>query len=271
MVSSRKFSAYIKKELENFLKSNLHLKVSEYDIIHRDQSSISFLGHTIQLVDFYPKLRIKSKLLQAVYRYKNKVLQRLSLEKYKISKLQANKFKKRVLKHIRVMLDELGLTKKKQIDVLASLFSYKLLGDTLAQNVHFNTLRELLQFLFLLRPPYFALSSTPTKSFSPMDSYLFQNQNKRVINKTFQMCHVRSFKDLHIQKVCEMLKKIRGILKSKTKLLTELTIVECVEIKSKQIEKMYTHQLLKNELNKMVSPSIKKEEICQLLAGGLIN
>lgn len=114
MVSSRKFAIFTKKELENFLKSNLHLTLGRYGIIHRDQSSISFLGHTIQLVYFYPKVRAKSKLLEAIYRYKNKVLQRLRLEKYKISRLQANKFKKKVLKHLGVILSELGLKGKKK-------------------------------------------------------------------------------------------------------------------------------------------------------------
>lgn len=140
---------YNQKKLENFLKSNLHLKVDKHCIVHRDRSPISFLGHTIQLLYFYPKMRTKNKLLEATYRYKNKVLQRLKFEKYKIRRLHANKFKKRVLKHIRVMLNELGLKDKKKSDTLASLFSYKLLGDTLEQNVHFNNLRELVPFPFL--------------------------------------------------------------------------------------------------------------------------
>jgi hypothetical protein len=262
---------HIQKKLENFLKSNLHLKVSKHCIVHRDQSPISFLGHTIQLVHFYPKMRAKSKLLEATYRYKNKVLQKLKLEKYKISRLHANKFKKRVLKHIGVMLNELGLNGNKKSDVAASLFSYKLLGDTLAQNANFNNLRELIQFLFLCHIPCSILYSTPKKSFSGMDSYPSRNQDRIAINKTFQMYHVRSFKDLHVQKVFGMLKRIRSILRSKVRLSTELTIFKCVEIKSKQIVNVYIHHLLRNKLSKMVSPLFKKEEVCQLLARGLID
>lgn len=271
IASSRKFAIYIQKELENFLKSNLHLTVSKHGIIHRDQSSISFLGHTIQLVYFYPKMRTKSKLLEAIYRYKNKILQRLRLEKYKISRLQANKFKKKVLKHIEIILSELGLKSKKKSDTLASLFSYKLLGDTLAQNVAFNNLKELIPFVSLLRIPRYVKNFASKKPFSLIDSYLFQNQNRIIINKTFQMYHVKSFKNFHTQKICEMLKKIRSVLKSKAKLSTELTLSECVEIKSKQIVQMYTHQILKNKLSKMIPPLLKKEEVCQLLAGGLID
>jgi hypothetical protein len=166
MVSSRKFAICIKKKLENFLKSNLHLAVSGYDIIHSDQSSISFLGHTIQLVYFYPKMRAKSKLLEAIYRYKNKVLHRLRLEKYKISKLQANKFKKKVLKHVEMILSELGLRGKQKIEMLASLFSYKLLGDTLAQNVRFSNLKELIPFVFLWHVSLSKCNSISEKSFS---------------------------------------------------------------------------------------------------------
>ena len=271
MVSSRKFAIFIQKKLENFLKSNLHLTVSRYGIIHRDESSVSFLGHTIQLVYFYPKMRAKSKLLEAIYRYKNKVVHRLRLEKYKINRLRVDRFKKRALKHTEVILSELGLKGQKKIEILASLFSYKLLGDILAQSVHFNDLRELIQFLFsgyVSRP---TLNSISKKSFSLMDFYLFQDQNGTVINKIFQIYHVKSFKDFHLQKVCDMLKKIQNILKSKARLSTELTLSECVEIKSKQIIQMNTQQTLKNKLSKMISPLLKKEEVCQLLVGGLID
>ena len=260
---------YIQKELENFLKSNLHLKVNKHCIVHRDQSSIPFLGHTIQFVYFYPKMRTKNRLLEATYRYKKKVLQKLRLERYKISRLQANKFKKRVLKHIGAMLNELGLKSTKKSDVLASLFSYKLLGDALAQNANFNNLRELTEFLWHVSCS--VSYSTSKKSFSLMGFYPSQSQNKIAISKTLQMYNVRSFKDLHIQKVFGMLKKIRSILISKVKLSTELTIFECVDIKSKQMVNMYIHHLLRNKLSKMVSPLFQKEEVCQLLAGGLID
>lgn len=82
---------------------------------------------------------------------------------------------------------------------------------------------------------------------------------------------MRFFKDLHIQKVFGMLKKIRGVLVSKVKLSTELTIFECIEIKYKQVVNMHIYQFLRNKLSKMVSPLFKKEEVCQLLAGGLID
>lgn len=216
-------------------------------------------------------MRAKSKFLEALYRYKNKVLQRLKLEKYKISRLQANKFKKRVLKHIGVILNELGLRSNKKSDTIVSLLSYKLLGDTLAQNVHFNNLRELIQLLFLLYIPRPALHSISKKSFSLVGSDFFQTQNRIAINKTFQMYYVRSFKDLHTQKIWGMLKKIRSILKNKAKSYTELTLSECVDTKSKQIKQMYIQQILKNRLSKMVSPLLKKEEVYYLFAGGLID
>lgn len=269
IASSRKFAISVQKELENFLKSNLHLRVNKYCIVHRDQSPISFLGHTIQLVYFYPKMRTKSKLLEATYRYKNKVLQKLRLERYKVSRLQTNKFKKIVLKHIEVMLNELGLKGKKKSDVLASLFSYKLLGDALAQSANFNNLRELIQFLWHV--PCSVLYSTPKKSLSLLSFYPSQNRNRIAITSALQMYTMRSFKDFHIQKVFGMLQKIRRILLSKVRSSTELTIFECVEIKSKQIVTTYIHHLLRNKLSKMVSPLLKKEEVCQLLAGGLID
>jgi hypothetical protein len=262
---------YVQKELGNFLKSNLHLKVREHEMVHRDQAPISFLGHMIQPVCFYQKMRTKNKLLEAIRRYKNKVLQRLKLEEYKISKFQANKFKKRVLTHIGIMLRELGLNGEKKGDVLACLFGYKLLGDALVRNVDFHSLREFGQFLLLWNFSGFLQDPMSKQFYHAMDSGIFQNRNRTATNQNPQMYHVKLFKDFHIKKVWCMLKKIRIIIRNKAKSLTELTVLECVEIKSKQIVKVYTQQLLKNKLSKMISPMLKKEEVCKSLAGSLID
>jgi hypothetical protein len=271
VVSSRKFAMHLHKELENFLKSNLHLKVIASEIVHRDQAPISFLGHMIQPVYFYQKVRTKNKLLETIYRYKNKVLQRLKLEEYRISKLQVNKFKKKVLKHLNIMLRELGLKGDRKSDVLTCALGYKLLGNALVQNINFYNLREFVQFLLLWNFSGFLQNSMFKKSYNVMDYDMCRNQSKVVINEDSQIYFVKFFKDFHIKKVWSMLKKIRILIRNKARLLTELTVFECVEIKSKQIVKVYTQQLLKNKLSKMISPMLEKEEVCKSLASSLID
>lgn len=151
VAGSRKFLIYLKKKVDDYLKSNLHIKVSGHKSIHRDQSPISFLGHKIQLVYFHQKMRIKNKRLEVMYRYKNKVIQKLRLEKFKINRFQMNKFKKKVLQHVEIILAELDLSfvKKSKKDVLASLFAYRLFGNVFAKMVRFSYLRELMSCLFL--------------------------------------------------------------------------------------------------------------------------
>lgn len=269
VVSSRQFVMHLQKKLQNFLKSNLHLKVNMYEKAHRDQFSIPFLGHMISLISFHPKMRSKNKLLEAAYRYKNKVLQSLRLEEYKTSKFRMDKLKKRVMKHIGIMRRELGLKSGGGNDTFAGLISYKFLGDTLAQNVNFHDLRELTQFLSLLNFSSSFSNSTSRKFFNVIGFDALQN--RIVVNKKSQIYDVKFLKDFHIKRISQMLKKIRNTLKNKVKVLTELTISECVEIKSKQIMKAYIQQLLKNKLSKMVFPMLKKEEVYKLLAGGLID
>jgi hypothetical protein len=102
-------------------------------------------------VYFYQKAHIKNKRLEAIHRYKNKIIRRLKLEEYKISKFQMNTLRKKMLKHIEIISKELygSAANKKKKDLLASLFAYKFFGDALAKTVNFRNLKELVQFLFL--------------------------------------------------------------------------------------------------------------------------
>jgi hypothetical protein len=165
VTGSRKFLIYLNKKVNDYLKSNLHVKVSGYKSIHRDQSPIAFLGHKIQLVYFHQKMCTKTKRLEVMYKYKSKVMQRLRLEKYKINKFQMNKFKKKVLQHVEIILAELNLnfTKKSKQDVLASLLAYKFFGDAFAKIVYFSHLRELISCLFLRFDSDFLQNSIPQK------------------------------------------------------------------------------------------------------------
>lgn len=169
---SRKFLIYLKKEINDYLKSNLHLKASKHESINKDQPSISFLGHEIQLVYFHQKMRTKNKRLEVMYRHKNKVMQRLRLEKYKINRFQMNKFKKKVLQHVEVILAALDLSfvKKSKEEVSASLFAYKLFGDVLAKIVRFSHLKGLMSRLFLLFDSDFVQDSMPPKWYKTVDN-----------------------------------------------------------------------------------------------------
>jgi hypothetical protein len=270
---SHQLVVYLKKKVDCFLKSNLHLKVSTHEIIRRDQSSILFLGHKIQLVYFYQKAHIKNKRLEAIHRYKNKIIRRLKLEEYKISRFQMNTLKKKMLKHIEIISKELygSAANKKKKDLLASLFAYKFFGDVLAKTVNFRNLRELVQFLFLWNTSG-SLHNLALKNFYALISKgTPQSQSVQSLYKNAQTHNFRYFDVVKTKKTWNMLKEIQVILKNKAKPFTGLTIPECVEIKSKQIMQMHIQKSLHKQLSRMVSPMLKKEEIYKSLAGNFVD
>jgi hypothetical protein len=150
VVGSRTFLIYLNKKVNDYLKSNLHIKVREYKNVHKNHLPIAFLGHRILLVYSHQKMCTKTKRLEVMYRYKNRVMQRLRLEKYKINRFQMGRFKKKVLQHVEIILAELDLSfiKKSKQDVLANLFAYKSFGDAFAKIVCFSYLKELISCLF---------------------------------------------------------------------------------------------------------------------------
>lgn len=189
VVGSRKFLIYLNKKVNDYLKSNLHLRISEHKSINRNQSPILFLGYKIQIGYFYQKMRIKSKRLEAICRYKNKVIQKLKLEEYKISKFQMNKFKKKVSQHVDIISTELNLSfvQKSKRDVFASLFAYKLFGDALAKTLRFSHLRELVSFLFLWFDSGFLQNSTLQKIYNLIYKDILQDPSSLLWYKNAQM------------------------------------------------------------------------------------
>lgn len=272
VIGSRKFLLYLKKKIKDYLKSNLHVKISGHKSIHRDQLPISFLGHTIQLVYFHQKMCTKNKRLEAMTRYKNRVIRKLKWEKYKINKVQMNQLKKKVLQHVETILAELNwsFVQKSNHDVLASLSAYKLFGDAFAEIVRFSHLKELMACLFLWFDSSFLKNSMLQKLYNLVYNNIWQDPRLLPWHKNAQIYSAKFFNGFRTKKILGMFKEIRVIFKNKVKLFTGLTDLECVEIKSKQIIQMYTQKQLRRKFSKMIPSALKKEEMSKLLACSLV-
>jgi hypothetical protein len=241
---------YIKKEIDNCIKSNLHLGVSKNEIIHRDQPPITFLGHHIQLVNFHGKIRTKNKQLEAIHRYKNKSIQRLKVEESRIARLKTNKFRNKMLKHIDIMSKELNLkhTKRKEFDLLASLSAYKFLGDKLAKNLNLNSLEELTKSLSLLDSNEELKNPTLTKLYNAINKDIIYDQGIALVNINAQIHNLRHFDGYGTEKVGSLLKEIQNEIENKAKVLSEFTITELIEEKSRKIRETRIKKQMKKKI-----------------------
>ena len=273
IVGPRKFAVYIRKEIDNFIKSNLHLGISKNEIVHRDQPPITFLGHNIQLVNFHGKIRTKNKQLEAIHRYKNKAIQKLKLEENRVVKLKTNKFRNEMLKHIDIISKELNLkyTKRKKFNLLTSLSAYKFMGDALAKNLNLNGLGELTKSLSLLNTSKKLENPTLKKFYNAIDKNITQDQGITLINVNDQINSLKHFNGYKTEKIGSMLKKIQNIIENKTKILLESTAIKLIEDKTRQIREAHMKKQIKVK-NPIIVTSLtaEEEEIFRAIAVGLV-
>lgn len=51
IVGPKAFAADIRKEIDQFIKGNLHLEIKKHDIVSRSEGGVHFLGHVIKLMN----------------------------------------------------------------------------------------------------------------------------------------------------------------------------------------------------------------------------
>ena len=70
VVGSREYAVQVKKDINNFLKSSLHLKVKKDNLVHRNDGPVIFLGHKIRLSEFKVKTSTLPKQIRAARKNK---------------------------------------------------------------------------------------------------------------------------------------------------------------------------------------------------------
>ena len=74
VVGSKKMAVSIQKQINTFIKSNLHLKIKQNKIVNRNQGSVPFLGFRIYLAKFHKKLELNGINLLALLNIVNELL-----------------------------------------------------------------------------------------------------------------------------------------------------------------------------------------------------
>jgi hypothetical protein len=76
VVGPRSLALNIQKQIDTFIKSDLHLEVKQNKIVNRNEGSVKFLGFNIYLAKFHKKTRVKWNHYASIAKYRSRVLAR---------------------------------------------------------------------------------------------------------------------------------------------------------------------------------------------------
>jgi len=108
VVGPRSLALNIQKQIDTFIKSDLHLEVTQNKIVNRNEGSVKFLGFTIYLAKFHKKTRVKWNHLASIVKYRNRVLARIKKSDARLAKAAVFEMKKNLIKAFRVNLSKSG-------------------------------------------------------------------------------------------------------------------------------------------------------------------
>lgn len=118
IVGSKEFAFKIKNEINEFLKSNLHLQIKKNNMINRNNKSLLFLGFLIKLFyTFYDKSKIISTKKKTALRYKKKLIVKMSNLNIRITKNLRLSFLKYLNKAVDIQKNK--IINKKNINILS--------------------------------------------------------------------------------------------------------------------------------------------------------
>lgn len=138
VVGSKKLAVSVQKQINTFIKSNLHLEIKQNKIVNRNEGSVHFLGFRIYLAKFHKKTRVKWNKFASIAKYRRRVLARIQKSDARLAKAAVFEIKKNILKAFRKKLSESGNKFSKS----SILKTSNILADTLVSTENNSALKR---------------------------------------------------------------------------------------------------------------------------------
>ena len=157
VVGSRQYAVAIRKEINQFIKGNLHLNVRKADLVHRSEKSVEFLGHLVKLTEFKSKTSARPKAIRAAIKNKNKSVGKFIESDKRLARSKSYEFTANVLNQFNALASivKRSTSNKKNIDYIASIIAYKGMENEFLKGLSLESkeqLRELLDSIDLSLP-----------------------------------------------------------------------------------------------------------------------
>lgn len=82
---SRKYALQVKQDIFNFLQSHLHLNISRFDLVNKNEGKVFFLGHFIKIVSLNVKTKVQNTKNGVVQKAKTRVFNRLKVNDQRLA------------------------------------------------------------------------------------------------------------------------------------------------------------------------------------------
>jgi retron-type reverse transcriptase len=128
VVGPRNLALSIQKQIDTFIKSDLHLEVKQNKIVNRNEGSVKFLGFRIYLAKFHKKTRVKWNHFASIAKYRSRVIARIKKSDARLAKAAVFELKKNLIKAFRVNFSKSGKKfNRKNIWETSNIFANELL------------------------------------------------------------------------------------------------------------------------------------------------
>jgi hypothetical protein len=128
MIGSKSLVFNAQKQIDIFVKSDLHLKIKQSKVMNRNENYVKFLGFQIYFATFCKKTKVKGNKFASIAKYRRRVLARINKSDARLAKAAVFEFKKNLVKAFRVNLSKHGkLFNRSNIWEISNIFAHQLL------------------------------------------------------------------------------------------------------------------------------------------------
>ena len=137
IVGSREYASQVRKNINNFVKGNLHLKVKKDNIVHRNEGQIKFLGHMIGLPEFKAKTSAVPKAIRAARKHKHASIARFTVVDKRLARAKSYEFQANILRQVRSLSQRMGasISSVDNVDNISCILAYKELSSYLMKEL----------------------------------------------------------------------------------------------------------------------------------------
>jgi hypothetical protein len=144
------FVKQLLKDINNFIKSNLHIEIKKNNIVQHNVGIVQFLGYNIELQDYKRKIDEDLKIIRAFKEHKKKAIVRFKeVEKY-LAKVRTQQIRINVLKQVNAVsrVFKLSLKPKRSLScIIEKIIAYREIGCVLMKILK---IKDYSKFLMLI-------------------------------------------------------------------------------------------------------------------------
>lgn len=152
IVGSKPFTIQIQKDINNFIKSNLHFNINKNCIVHCNDKNFQFLDYNIKLKQFKQKSNIYDKKICASKQHKKKSFIKFIETDRRLARAKVSQYKSNIFKQIKAICLSFKITaKQKNTSNISKIIAFREIGEQLMLALNITDLNQFFDLLMLTK------------------------------------------------------------------------------------------------------------------------